>query len=370
MMSRRTSFPVMCMGYLPVVAVLFWLSGGMRCYGKEIIFDFLSTPAGTVPGGWRMENGGYSATPGHWEVVIDQVPSLSGSAIADLNVQKFVQAPVLAQTARVTENEHFPMLLYRDGLCRDFTFTLKFKLVAGNVDQMAGIVFRYIDSKNYYVIRASGKDGTLRFYKYFTGLRGDPIGPKVTIPGGVWVDLKVKAEGPVFQAWINDIQVFDKPVEDHSFDKGLVGLWTKSDAVSHFASLKMDFRPLESMAEQLIGLTRSKFPDLEEVTLYARRTPEDPIEVVASSQPHTIGLEATDIEKDVIENKHTYRSRNTSRVMTVTVPLEDRNGDAIAAVRVVYKGFRGESETTSLLKGFRVARYMSENMGSASLFDR
>ena len=68
-------------------------------------------------------------------------------------------------------DEHFPILLYDRETFTDLTLTTKFKLVDGVVEQMAGIVFRLQDEKNFYVIRASGLGNNVRFYKMVAGLR-------------------------------------------------------------------------------------------------------------------------------------------------------------------------------------------------------
>jgi hypothetical protein len=353
-----------------LTAVAGFTASETNLVAREKIFDFLGTPTGSTPPGWRSEVGGSSNQPGQWQVVIDTIPSISGSLDPLASGERMVQSPVLAQTGRVTVNEHFPMLVYEDAFCRDFTMSLKFKIVEGNVDAMAGICFRFVDPKNYYVIRASSKDATLRFYKYFQGLRDEPIGPQVEIPRGEWMDLRVKADGPRFQAWLNGKKAFDEPVVDYSFDKGLVGIWTKSDSVSHFGAIRLDYTPLRTMAEVLVDMAQRKFEDLEEISLYAAVKGSERIQVIASSAPTLVGLAATDVERDVLEKKHTYRARERDRTTIMTVPLEDRNGDAVAALRIVYKGFRGETETTSLIKARGVADWMTGNLGLADLMDR
>lgn len=337
---------------------------------KQVIFDFLGVPSGSIPPGWVSVTGGDSGQSGSWQVVNDSIPSLSSSLDASGLASRFVTAPVLAQTGRVTAQEHFPMLVYERGLCRDFTMSLKFKILQGNVDTMAGIVFRYVNPKNYYVIRASSKDRTLRFYKYFQGLRGDPIGPSLEIPLNTWIDLKVEGKGAEFQAWINGNKAFDSPVVDYSFDKGLVGVWTKSDSVSHFGNIVLDYKPLKSMAEQLVEMAAARFEDLEEISILARKTKADPILVVASTDESQLGRLGEGVEKDVIENKNTYKSRERDRMTTLTVPIEDHNGDAVGALRIVYKGFRGESSDTSILRAKRVASFMQDNLGVVGLFER
>lgn len=335
------------------------------------VFDFFSDPVGAQPAGWRSATGGFSQQSGQWQVTVADVPPLFEGENKDPLVLQSIQSRVIAQTGQVTAQEHFPMLVHEGSLCRNFSLSLKFKILSGEVSQMAGICFRFVDENNYYVIRASAKDATLRFYKYFQGLRGDPIGPKVQIPVGEWVDLKVEAKGAEFQAWLDGKQAFPEPVTDYAFDKGLVGVWTKSDSITYFHGMKLDYTPLLTMGQRLVNMAGKKFSDLSEITLYAIQPGgvDTPI-VIASNLGEKVGTFGDNVTRDVIENKNTYRARARDRTTTMTVPVEDRNGEPVAALKIVYKGFRGETETTSKVKALTVARFINDNLGVATLSDR
>jgi hypothetical protein len=47
----------------------------------------------------------------------------------------------------------------------DMTISVKFKAISGSVDQAAGIVWRYRDPDNYYVVRANALEDNLVLYK-------------------------------------------------------------------------------------------------------------------------------------------------------------------------------------------------------------
>lgn len=355
---------------LSLVLICFFALQANQIKADLILFDFLSHPIGEKPSGWQSSTGGFSNMQGKWEILVDDVPSLAPGIVDGNTGLKTVKARVVAQTAKISHREHFPMLVYSDALCKDFTFSLKFKIESGLVSQMAGICFRYVDPENYYVIRASAKDATLRFYKYFQGLRGDPFGPEVKIPVGEWVDLKVQAKGANFQAWLNGEKAFQAPVEDYAFDKGLVGIWTKSDSITHFHDLRLDYTPLITMGQRLVNMAADRYPDFNEISLYTiEETDGFPVNI-ASSQSEKLGLKGGKEESDAIANKNTYRARGKNRITTVTLPLEDRNGEPIAALKVVYKGFRGESSATSRIKALKVAQYIQSNLGVANLSDK
>ena len=72
---------------------------------------------------------------------------------------------VVAQLARDTTDNHYPMLVLGDERYGDFTFTTRFKMVDGDTEQMAGVAFRIQDENNFYVVRANVLGSTFYFYK-------------------------------------------------------------------------------------------------------------------------------------------------------------------------------------------------------------
>ncbi|MGZ8920007.1 MAG: family 16 glycoside hydrolase, partial [Limisphaerales bacterium] len=203
----------------------------------ELFFDFSKT--NTLAAFHSTVTG--EGKPGLWRVIEDEVPSLIPSITADAPVPK---KSVLAQLSRDPTDEHYPILVYTNETFGDFTFTTRLKCVAGAVEQMAGVVFRYQDERNYYYIRASAKGSTFRFFKLVNGERSPPIGPEIQIPAGVWHDLTVECKGNKIRTLFNGKPIIPE-LTDNSFAAGRIGVWTKSDAVSHFADARITYTPRE-----------------------------------------------------------------------------------------------------------------------------
>jgi hypothetical protein len=88
----------------------------------------------------------------------------------------------VAQLARYAVDQHFPVLVLNDETFDDFTFTTRLKITGGALAQMAGVVFRYQDPKNYYVLVASVLDKHFWFFKIVDGVRSQKlIGPSIEI---------------------------------------------------------------------------------------------------------------------------------------------------------------------------------------------
>jgi hypothetical protein len=153
---------------------------------------------------------------------------------------------VLAQTDADPVSYRFPLCVYEGFTGRDVDVSVKYKPVSGKEDQAAGIVWRYQDQNNYYIVRANANENNVVLYKVEKGIRTDlPIvgkgrtyGMKARIPSGEWGTLRVVAKGNRFEVYSNGTKLYE--VEDSTFPMaGKVGLWTKADSVTLFDDLSI-----------------------------------------------------------------------------------------------------------------------------------
>jgi hypothetical protein len=312
--------------------------------GAEITFNFSDYSEGATPTNFQAALGGGGA-PGVWQIVSAEVPPL----LAPLTDRALVVARhgVLAQTSADPTDEHFPMFIFGGEKFRNFTFTTRFKIVSGVTEQMAGVVFRYQNSSNYYTVRASALGRNVRFYKVVDGVRSDPIGPDMDVTAGVWHSLGVQCEG-------NQITVsFDgKPVMpalgDNTFTEGLIGFRTKSDTVSYFTDATVDYTPIVPNAQVIVNAIIEKEPRILGLRIYTAQT-NGTTAVIASKDTAEVGKLGTDAEANAINNGTTSFGREKG-VVVMTLPLHDRNGEFIGAVRVRLKSFFGETQDTALAR--------------------
>jgi hypothetical protein len=149
---------------------------------------------------------------------------------------------VLIQTSVDTTSSRFPLCIYQPVALADVTLRVKFKAISGTVDQAAGLVWRFRNEGNYYVVRANALEGNVVLYKVENGKRSDikPLGSgvfaygrKAEIAQGRWHALEVEARGRRFRVALDGERLFE--VEDSTFPTpGKVGLWTKADSVTAF----------------------------------------------------------------------------------------------------------------------------------------
>ena len=151
---------------------------------------------------------------------------------------------VLAQTDADPTPARFPVAAITDVTAVDVDLSVRFKPVSGKVDQAAGLVWRYRDEDNYYIVRANALEDNVVLYKVEKGKRTDlPVkgegrtyGKKAEVPAGKWSTLRVVASGPRHEVYFNGTKLYE--VEDSTFSQaGNVGVWTKADSVTQFDDL-------------------------------------------------------------------------------------------------------------------------------------
>jgi hypothetical protein len=151
---------------------------------------------------------------------------------------------VLAQTDADSTRSRFPVAVLSDLTTTDADVSVRFKPISGRVDQAAGLVWRYQNQDNYYIVRANALEDNVVLYKVEGGRRTDlPVkgegrtyGKKSEVPAGQWSTLRVVASGPSFEVYLNGTKLYK--VEDMTFRQaGKVGVWTKADSVTQFDDL-------------------------------------------------------------------------------------------------------------------------------------
>ncbi len=209
-----------------ILTSLCFLSTSVFAQMTTISFDHDTT--GQPPRGFSTALTG-QGTPGTWVVVSDT------TAVSKPNV--------LAQTSMDKTDYRFPLCIFNDISARDVDLSVHFKAVKGTVDQAGGLVWRYKDKDNYYILRANALEDNFRIYHVVAGKRVQFGGVNVKVRSNVWHTLRILNKGNKFEAYFDDkklIEAVDKTFED----AGKVGLWTKADSYTLFDDLTI--QPLDT----------------------------------------------------------------------------------------------------------------------------
>jgi hypothetical protein len=202
---------LLCVGLL--------LSGNAA--GETVTLNFDTPAVGSLPAEFSTALTGRGA-PGAWRILEDPTAT-SGDK-------------VLAQTSTDKTSYRFPLCIYDPLTATDVTVSVRFKAVAGTVDQAAGLVARWQDKAHYYIVRANALENNVRLYKVERGDRKQFAGKDVPVPSGQWHRLTLEVQGSHFRVFLNDTLLFE--ADDPTFrNAGKVGLWTKADSVTSFDDL-------------------------------------------------------------------------------------------------------------------------------------
>jgi hypothetical protein len=195
-------------------------------HGATRKIDFSDDAPGHPPKGFEFGHTAKTSAPGKWIVQAE-------------GANKY-----LAQVDADNTRSRFPVAVLSALSAADVDLSVRFKPVSGRVDQAAGLVWRFQNEDNYYVVRANALENNVVLYKVEKGKRTDlPLkgqgrtyGKKAQVPSGQWSTLRVVAEGNRFDVYLNGAKLYE--VEDTTFTQaGKVGVWTKADSVTHFDDL-------------------------------------------------------------------------------------------------------------------------------------
>jgi len=213
------------MKVLAGILLLLNASAAAQAPARRVI-DFESDKTGQAPAGFVFALTG-SGRPGAWSVRRDDASPERGN--------------VLAQTDADGTSYRFPLAIVGDVTTSDVDLSVRFRPVSGRVDQAAGLVWRYRDASNYYIVRANALEGNVVLYKVENGKRTDlPLkgsgrtyGKKAPVPKNTWSMLGLTARGSLVTVSVNGQGLYE--VQDATFTApGKVGLWTKADSVTYF----------------------------------------------------------------------------------------------------------------------------------------
>jgi len=209
--------------FLSFVALL--SAVGIVTSAETLNFD--NAKGGALAPGWTSAMTHKGAEP-RWEVRSDDTaPS---------------KPNVLAQLSDDRTSGRFPLAIYEKASIKDGEVSVKCKSVSGRADQACGLVWRYRDPNNYYIVRANALEDNVVLYKVENGERKS-IAPKGTssrtygvkhpVPKAAWNELRASFTGNRVLVSFNGKQILE--AEDSTFaGAGKVGLWTKADSVTHF----------------------------------------------------------------------------------------------------------------------------------------
>lgn len=136
---------------------------------------------------------------------------------------------VLKQSGKGT----FPWCVKKTASLTDGFVEVKFKPEKGKEDQAGGVVWRWKNGDNYYVVRGNALENNLSLYYTAGGRRNTIKYVDAPVPPNVWHTLRVEFAGKRIKVLL-DGKAYIEQEDDHIAGAGAVGVWTKADSVTAF----------------------------------------------------------------------------------------------------------------------------------------
>lgn len=145
----------------------------------------------------------------------------------------------LAQVDRDKTERRFAMALIKGATYRNLRLSVRAKPVAGEVEMVAGLVWRYKDADNYYVARWNSD--SVRVDRVVGGERQllTPSEIKITLTANQWHTLIVEHLGDDIKVSVGGKIVFTGSDKTYP-NAGTVGVWIKADSLTYFDDLTVE----------------------------------------------------------------------------------------------------------------------------------
>ncbi len=227
-MSDRPSSQTWCIRVYIVLALVAWTaSGPVRPQAASDtpsqLWTFDTDTPGTLPGDFVVGTLYDGRPAGEWKVLqASHAPS---------------PPHVLGQLMGKGAEHAYKVVLIKGSTSSDLDLEVSLLPVDGKADRGGGLIWRAVDDRNYYLTRANPLEQNIRIYRVVKGVRHMLQNFDHIIDVRNWHTLHVIMKGCRVQVLFDEKQVFE--LCDETFKEGLVGLWTKSDAVTYFDNLRL-----------------------------------------------------------------------------------------------------------------------------------
>jgi hypothetical protein len=131
---------------------------------------------------------------------------------------------------------YFPYAVAKDidGF-QDGELSIRFRLMAGQLDQCAGILFNLKPNGDYLTVRFNAKEDNLVLWTFKSGKRSfvKKGTENVHLKMGEWHRMKVLIRGTQLRGFLDDKELLEYTLPEPV--SGKVGVWSKTDSVTQFA---------------------------------------------------------------------------------------------------------------------------------------
>lgn len=189
------------------------------------------------PQEWSFDHEAPGTLPNEFSIgtLFDGRPAGDWQTLATVRAKSLPH--VFAQLMAKGAEHAYKVVLLKEVIASDLNLAVSFLPIQGKADMGGGLIWRADDDRNYYLARANPLEQNIRVYRVVNGVRHMLGNFNQTIDVRQWHTLRVTHQDCRVKIFYDDKQVFD--LCDKTFQTGMIGLWTKSDAVTYFDDLHL-----------------------------------------------------------------------------------------------------------------------------------
>ena len=195
--------------------------------GEAEVWNFDRETTGSLPSRWVAAETHGRGKPGNWRITADD------NAVSGPNVLK------LDTTNR---GRTYNLCVLQATQYADLNLSVVLRADSGEEDRGGGLVWRYRDPDNYYIVRVNPLESNFRLYKVVGGKRKQMHSADANVPTGRWATVRIEHVADRIDCYLDGKRLIS--ATDETFPgAGLVGLWTKADASTSFDDLTITSNP-------------------------------------------------------------------------------------------------------------------------------
>jgi hypothetical protein len=168
---------------------------------------------------------------------VPAVSGLGGPAVWQVRVERLLlDGKALVETSREAQPTRFPLCIADRPVAKNAEVELSFVMHDGTVARAAGIVLRFADPLDFYVVEADALAGSVRLLRIVNGERREIAGRAMDLVTGEKQTLAIKVVDASFSVSFNGKPLFDT-TDTGIAAPGRFGIWSRADSLTSFGDL-------------------------------------------------------------------------------------------------------------------------------------
>lgn len=212
---------------VPVILVAFLLAEQQHPYRYSKTWNFDSYPENSsLPSTFVHIDTGGTQAKGTWVVKPDETAPSKPNILARLSNNK--------------TGSEYHMLIQAEGAYSNFEASVKFKILSGRDQQVAGLIVRFQDTSAYFVLQADALSHRFSLCRSQPGIIVCTQDTDANITIGQWHSITAQVAGaggePGITGYLDGKRLLQR-YDQNYMAGGQIGLWTKGDSNVYFDDL-------------------------------------------------------------------------------------------------------------------------------------